>query len=268
MKFKSLALVVGLSSISLAIPAGAQTISTAAGSTTWGGAIDVAVDAGMYVADYLKHLFCDRPPGECYNDCGTGGGSLGDRGSPPRLSSMASVDPDGTFTSPIPGQRIRRIATNGITTYAGTGAGLPATAGRYQCHRLAAAGPRDRRQRQPVDRGLRQRSHPQGDAQHRRHLDVAGTGRRASTGDNGPPLADIDPVALAITADGSIYSRTAATAARSGPKVRKISADGTASQRLREAVLEDPRATVVPPVSASFLSIDGIALDSGKHWRV
>ena len=56
MQLRFLPLLAGFAMIRLAAPAGAQTISTAAGNTTWGGAIDVAVDTqgNMYVADYLK----------------------------------------------------------------------------------------------------------------------------------------------------------------------------------------------------------------------
>ena len=99
----------GLAALSLAIPAGAQTISTAAGSTTWGGAIDVAVDASgnMYVADYLKHSVykIDRLA-NVTTIAGTGvGGSSGRRGTRHRaLSSMVPPRsqwiPTALFTSP------------------------------------------------------------------------------------------------------------------------------------------------------------------------
>src|SRR5262249_69139 len=128
-----LALVVGLSAIGFAIPAGAQTISTAAGSTTWGGAIDVTVDTqgNMDVADYLKDSVykIDRLA-NVTTIPGTGeSGFSGDGGlaTAAQLNgpSSVAVDPDGTvYIAEYLNQRIRRIGTNGIiTTYAGTGAG-------------------------------------------------------------------------------------------------------------------------------------------------
>ena len=96
------------------------------------------------------------------------------------------------------------------------------------------------------------------------HPTIAGTGRFASTGDNGPPLAaDIDPATLFIAPDGSVYFgdnswRSSPTA----PKVRKISANGSTITAVAGSGARGSAGDGGPVLSASFLSIDGITMDS------
>jgi uncharacterized protein (TIGR03437 family) len=92
---------------------------------------------------------------------------------------------------------------------------------------------------------------------------IAGTGRRASTGDNGPPLAaDIDPATLVVAGDGSIYFGDSSYRGNpSGPKVRKIAANGSSITTVAGNGVRKESGDGGPSLQASFLSIDGIALD-------
>jgi sugar lactone lactonase YvrE len=281
MKLKSLTLMGWLAAMSLAIPAAAQTISTAAGNTTWGGPIDVAVDTSgnMYVADYLKDSVykIDRLA-NVTTIAGTGvpgfsgDGALATAAQLNHPTSVA-VDADGTvYIADYNNYRIRRIDTKGIiTTFAGTGrSGFTGDNG--PANNATISLPLD----MVVDGSGNLLIAEYGNARIRKVTrsgiitTIAGTGRRASTGDNGPPLAaDIDPAALVIGADGSIYfADSSYRGSPTGPKVRKISADGTKVTTVAGSGARGSAGDGGPALSASFLSIDGIALDSGGNLYI
>ena len=268
--------------LTLGIPVCAQTISTAAGSTTWGGPMDVALDAAgnMYVADYGKDSVykIDRLA-NVTTIAGTGvGGFSGDGAlaTAAKLSGPTSVavDPDGTiYIADYGNERIRRIGTNGIiTTYAGDGTaafkgdgGPAANASIWEPLDLAidAAG-----NLLIADRAhfrIRKVTKSTGII-----TTICGTGRDGSAGDNGPPLAaDIDPAALFIAADGSIYfADNSWRESPSAPKVRKISADGTTVTTVAGSGARGSAGDGGQALSASFLSIDSIAMDSGGNLFV
>jgi serine/threonine-protein kinase len=139
----------------LAIPGLSQTISTVAGSSTWGNVEDVFVDSAgnIYAADTLQTVVykIDRP-GATTIIAGTKGspGYSGDGAlattSKLHTPSGAGAAPDGTvYIADYGNDRIRKIGTDGIiTTFAGIGRsvilgdGGPATsAGLSSPHTLA-----------------------------------------------------------------------------------------------------------------------------------
>jgi uncharacterized protein (TIGR03437 family) len=270
-----------LAAVILAIPAGAQTINTAAGNTTWGGAIDVALDTAgnMYVADYLKDSVykIDRLA-NVTTIAGTGvpgfsgDGALATAAQLNHPTSVA-VDADGTvYIADYNNYRIRRIDTKGIiTTFAGTG--RPGFTGdNGPANNATISQPLD----MVVDGSGNLLIADYGNARIRKVTKsgtittIAGTGRRASTGDNGPPLAaDIDPAAVTLASDGSIYfADSSYRGAPSAPKVRKISADGTKITTVAGSGARGSAGDGGPALSGSFLSIDGIALDSGGNLYI
>jgi uncharacterized protein (TIGR03437 family) len=266
----------------LAIPVGAQTISSAAGNTTWGAPRDVALDTAgnLYVADYLKHTVykIDRLA-NVTTIAGTGvAGYSGDGAlaTEAKLYSPTSVavDPDGSiYIAEYNNGRIRRIGTNGIiTTYAGSG--LPTFGGDNGPATNASIW-------QPLDLALDAAGNLLiADRYHARIrkitkstgiiTTIAGTGRFASTGDNGPPLAaDIDPCALFVAPDGSIYfADNSWSGAPTAPKVRKISANGSTVTTVAGNGVRAAAGDGGPALSASFLSIDGIAMDSAGNLYI
>jgi len=231
----------------------------------------------MYVADYLKHSVykIDRLA-NVTTIAGTGVGGFSGDGALATAAqlngpSSVAVDTDGTvYIAEYLGQRIRRIAPNGIiTTYAGTGAGgytgnggpaINATV--WQPLDLVIDGSGNLLIADYANARIRKVIRSTGIM-----TTIAGTGRRASTGDNGPPLAaDIDPAALAITPDGSIYfADSSYRGSPTAPKVRKISADGTKVTTVAGSGARGSAGDGGPALSASFLSIDGIALDSAGN---
>ena len=268
-----------LAAMYLAVPVCSQTISTAAGSTTWGGPMDIAVDAAgnMYVADYGKDSVykIDRLA-NVTTIAGTGVGGFSGDGALATTAKLSNptavaVDPDGTiYIADYGNSRIRRIGTNGIiTTYAGTGNqafagdnGPAASAGLSQPLDLAidAAG-----NLLIADRAhfrIRKINKSTGII-----TTIAGTGRNGSAGDNGPPLAaDIDPASLFIASDGSIYfADNSWRGSPSTPKVRKISANGTTVTTVVGSGARAEAGDGGTALSASFLSIDGITMDSAGN---
>jgi uncharacterized protein (TIGR03437 family) len=263
--------------VSLAITAGAQTISTAAGNTTWGGPADVALDAAgnIYVADYAGHAVykIDRLA-SVTTIAGTPGkaGFSGDGAlaTSALLSGPVSVavDPDGTiYIADYNNNRIRRISNGIITTFAGDGRatfagdnGPAATASIRQPLDLV------------IDAGGNLLIADYGNARIRKVAKngstittIAGTGRFASSGDNGPPLAaDLDPAALALGPDGSIYfADNSVRTNPAAPKVRKISANGATVTTVAGSGARGSAGDGASALTATFLSIDGIAVDSG-----
>jgi uncharacterized protein (TIGR03437 family) len=267
--------------ISLAITAGAQTITTAAGSTTWGGPADVALDGAgnMYVADYAGHAVykIDRLA-SVTTIAGTPGksGFSGDGAlaTSALLSGPLSVavDADGTiYIADYLNNRIRRISNGIITTFAGDGRAT--FAGDNGPAASASI-------RQPldlvIDAGGNLLIADYGNARIRSVAKngvittIAGTGRFASSGDNGPPLAaDIVPAALALGADGSIYfADNSLRSSPTAPKVRKISANRSTVTTVAGSGARGSAGDGASALAATFPSIDGIAVDSGGNLYI
>ena len=116
----------------LALPVGAQNITTVAGNTTWNVTTSVRLDAAgnLYAPDYYNHVvYKVDSNGNTTIVAGTygKGGFAGDGA----LATSALLDtptnavpaPDGTlYIVDSTASRIRKVAPNGIiTTYAGTG---------------------------------------------------------------------------------------------------------------------------------------------------
>jgi uncharacterized protein (TIGR03437 family) len=271
-----------LIALSLAIPAAAQTISTAAGSNTWVGTTDVALDTAgnMYVAVVgLNVVYKVDRLANVTTIAGTGNfGSSGDGGLAINAELIApnavAVDADGTiYISDSGNGRIRRIGTNGIiTTYAGNGS--PGFAGdNGPATGASISRPLDL----AIDSGGNLLIADNANGRIRKVAKssgiittIAGTGGRTSSGDNGPPLAaDIDPVALAIGPDGSIYfADSSGHGGSNAPKVRKISANGSTVTTVAGSGVHGFAGDGGPALSAQFLSIDGIAVDSGGNLYI
>jgi uncharacterized protein (TIGR03437 family) len=258
----------------------AQTISTAAGSTAWRGAADVAVDAqgNLYVADYDGHRVykVDRQANSTVF-AGTGAaGATGDgaQAVDARLNGPLAVAVDAAgnvYIAEYLGDRIRKVAPNGvITTFAGTGQGGftgdggPANAARIN---------------NPVDLAI----DPAGNlffadyANYRiRRVGTngtistfAGTGRRASAGDGGPAAAaDMAPAAINFGPDGSLYvADSGIRIAVLTPKIRRIAPNGVVSTVAGSGAigfLGDGG----PATQARFQSVDGVAADAAGNVYV
>ncbi len=254
-----------------------QTISTAAGSTTWRGAADVALDSAgnLYVADFDRSVVYKVDQQAAITAvAGTGtAGYAGDGGpaSAARISGPLSVAVDrggNLYIAEYGGDRIRKVAPNGIiTTFAGTGrAGFSGDGG--PATTAAIFNPLDMAADAAgniyfVDSGNRRirRIGANGVI-----TTVAGTGRRGSTGDGGPALAaDIAPSAIAFGPDGSLYFTDAAFRQDAfAPKIRKISPNGTVST-VAGAGTPGYSGDGGPAISAQFRSADGVAVDSGGN---
>ena len=228
----------------LALPLRSQIITTAAANSTYGGITGIDVDkaGNLYIADYTSHSVykVDRL-GASTVIAGTGkGGYSGDGG----LATLAqlngptsvAVAPDGTiYIAEYGGQRLRKVATNGIiTTFAGNGiggfkgeGGPAASAQVYAPYDIA------------VDGSGNVYFSERGNARIRK-IDtngiiktVVGTGKRGNSGDSGPALlADIDPGGIRILTDGSIYFTNDGAGSNDGDGirvVRKVAPDGTVS---------------------------------------
>lgn len=260
-----------------AMPAGAQTINTVAGSTAWGGPADVCLDAqgNKYVADWGKDQVykVDRLAATTVI-AGTGkAGYSGDGGPGPsaQLYGPIAVAVDGSgnvYIAEYNGHRIRKVATNGvITTFAGTGRGGftgdngPATSATiyYPLDLLTDASGNvyfidggNNRIRKVATNGV--------------ITTIAGTGRRSSAGDGGPALAaDMFPTAMAWGPEGSLYfTDSGFRNASTTPKVRKMLTSGTVAPVAgngTRAYAGDGG----PATAASFFTTDGVAVDAAGN---
>jgi uncharacterized protein (TIGR03437 family) len=229
----------------LTIPAWAQTISTVAGSSTWGNVEDVFVDSAgnIYAADTLQHVVykIDRL-GATTIIAGTkgSGGYSGDGAlattSKLKGPSSVVVAPDGAvYIADYGNNRIRKIGTDGtITTYAGTGArgysgdGGPATSANLSGPHTLALDPQGNLY--VTDSGVYRirRITPSGVIN-----TVGGTGNLTLSADGGFALVtDMSPGWIKVTADGTIYytDNGGGTTAEPGyPRVRKIAPTGIVS---------------------------------------
>ncbi len=251
----------------------AQIITTAAGSTAWGGPLDVALDStgNMYVADYGGHAVykIDRLANTT-TIAGTPGkaGFAGDGGlaTAALLNAPSSVAVDAAgniYIAELNTARIRKIGTNGIiTTFAGTGvAGFSGDGGQPSAAKfnymlkimtdgqgnLYIADYGNGRIREISTAGI--------------VSTIAGTGKLGSSGDGGlAKVADISPSSLFVASDGTIYFSEGLRTNAVAPKVRKITTDGIlttiAGTGARSDAGDGGLAT-----AASLLSADGVAAD-------
>ena len=225
----------------LVIPGLCQTISTVAGSSTWGNVEDVFVDSAgnIYAADTLQNVVykIDRL-GATTVIAGTKGspGYSGDGAlattSKLHTPSSAVAAPDGTvYIADYGNDRIRKIGTDGIiTTYAGIGRsvtlgdGGPATsAGLASPHTLALDAKGNLFVADSGNYRIRKIS-PSGTI-----TTVGGTGSRSLSADGGPALVtDMSPGWIKVAADGTIYYTDDGGGSTSSgyPRVRKISPGG------------------------------------------
>jgi uncharacterized protein (TIGR03437 family) len=226
----------------VALPALTQTVSTVAGSSTWGNVEDVFVDSAgnIYAADSLQNVVykIDRLGATTIIAGTKGSGGYSGDGALATTSKLkgptsAVAAPDGTlYIADSANNRIRKIGTDGIiTTYAGTGLfqifsgdGGPATSANLNGpHTLALDAQGNLFFTDSGNYRIRKIS-PSGVIN-----TVGGTGRPTLSADGGPALVtDMSPGWIKVTADGTIYYTDDGTTSRAGyPRVRKIAPNGT-----------------------------------------
>ena len=266
--------------LAAALAAGAQTITTVAGNSTWGRVVQAAVDSAgnIYAADYDQHVIwkVDRQGGTTVV-AGTQGtpGYAGD-GGPARLARLSNplgvaVAADGTiYIGDYGNDRIRRVAPNGtITTLAGTGVGgFTGDGGAAASARLN--GPYN----MVLDaRGVLFFVDYLNYRVRRIGTDgvittVAGSGRAAVSGDGGlATAADLFPGWLAVGPDGAVYvTDDANQVSGHTQRVRKV------FNGVITTVVGSGRAGFSgdggPATAALLTSADGVALDAGGNIYV
>lgn len=264
----------------LALPLGAQNISTVAGNTTWNQPITVRLDAGgnMYVPDYFNHVvYKVDPSGVQTIVAGTyqKGGFAGDGGlaSSALLTNPAGVvpAPDGTlYITEYGGERIRKVAPNGfITTFAGNGnPGFSGDGG------PASSAVISRPWDIVIDAGGNILFIDSANARVRKITPggiistVAGFGNRTYSGDGASALqAGMDPSALAVGPGGSFYIVDNGTSYASNERVRLVAANGIITKVAgtgTSAYLGDGG----PATAAALQGPSGVALDSAGNLYI
>ncbi len=137
-----------LAGILLSVAAGAQTISSAAGNSSWGAVYNIAIDAesSLYAADSTAQLVYKIDPlGSIINFAGNGrAGFAGDGGAATaaqlRTPTGVAVGPDGSvYIADNGNDRIRKVDKSGIiTTIAGTVGGFAGDGGLATAARINA----------------------------------------------------------------------------------------------------------------------------------
>ena len=264
-----------LLALQFAFPAGAQTITTVAGDSTWSLAEDLYVDSAgnIFAADGFVIRKID-PQGVTTVIGGTkfssgfsgdGGLAINAKFNTPMGVVVAN---DGTiYIADTGNDRIRKVATNGIiSTYAGGGegatngdGGLATSAQLYSPRRLALDAQGNLyfvdyyRIRKISTSGI--------------ITTVAGTSKTTLSPDGQPALStDMDPGWIKVTADGTIYY-TDAGYGGSDPdfaRVRKIAPNGIVTT---VAGIGKPgfSGDGAPAVSASLGFPGGVAVDAAGN---
>jgi uncharacterized protein (TIGR03437 family) len=263
--------------LAAAIPAGAQTITSVAGNTSWGLIYNVTVDAAgnIYTADNTKHyVYKVDTLGATTIIAGTGAAGFAGDGALATAAKLynptgVAVASDGTvYIADTSNDRIRKVAPNGIiTTFAGgtqgfAGDGGPATAARLNgpiSVALDAAGnlfftdAYNYRVRKIATSGT--------------ITTVAGTGRCPFlSGDGGlATSADACPGWLALGSDGSIYFTDDGDGRFYGySRIRKVATNGTIS-----TVAGGDTSTFSgdggPATAARLRSASGVTIDAGGN---
>jgi uncharacterized protein (TIGR03437 family) len=270
-----------LATLLLALPVGAQNITTVAGNSTWNVTTSVRLDAAgnLYAPDYYNHVvYKVDSSGNTTIVAGTygKGGFAGDGA----LATSALLDnpsgavpaPDGTlYITDYTAHRIRKVAPNGIiTTYAGTGTG----------NFKGDGGPASSAEiRSPSDILIDASGNilfaDYGNARVRKITPagiistVAGFGTATYSGDGSSALqAGISPSALGLGTGGSFYIVDSGTDfAYGGQRVRMVAANGiitTVAGNGTDAHSGDGGQAT----SASLGGPSGVALDSGGNLYI
>ena len=253
-----------------------QTISTAAGNSSWPGVAGVIVDrsGNIWCTSGNRVLRINRLGEETVVAGQVRPGFSGD-GGPAVQASLSSplglaLSPDGTlYVADQGNHRIRRISPTGIiTTFAGTGAGFggdggPATAARLYDPQDVALDPAGNLLVTDTSNARIRRITPAGVI-----TTFAGTGRFAFAGDGGPPLlADMNPGWIAFGPEGTLYFTDDGSLTPAGNKrVRQIRNNvvTTIAGNGRDVSAGDGGNAQ----SSSFRSADGIAVDGAGNIYV
>jgi uncharacterized protein (TIGR03437 family) len=270
-----------LAPLLLALPVGAQNITTVAGNTTWYIPISVRLDAAgnMYATDLYNHLvYKVDSSGNTTIVAGTygKGGFAGDGA----LATSALLDnptgavpaPDGTlYIADGAANRIRKVAPNGIiTTYAGTGTGgFKGDGGQAASAEIKS--PFDIL----IDASGNILFSDAGNARVRKITPagiistVAGYGTATYSGDGSSALqAGIDPSALALGTGGSFYICDSGTSYNGGSyRVRMVAANGIITTVAGNATNADSGDGGLA-TSASLGGPSGVVIDSGGNLYI
>ena len=258
----------------------AQTISTAAGNTSWPNVRGVIVDrAGNILCTSGNRVLRINRLGEETVIAGQAAAGFGGDGGPATQALLRNplglaLAADGTLYIADQGNHlIRRVSPNGvITTFAGTGRGFSGDGGPANQARLLdpqdvildSAGnllvtdTSNYRIRRITPAGI--------------ISTIAGTGRNGFGGDGGPPLlADMTPGWLAFGPDGTLYVSDDGDLSLAGNKrVRQIRNNVVTTVAGNGQVVSAGDGGQAR--NASFRSADGIAIDGAgniyvaEHW--
>ena len=270
-----------LATLASTIPLWSQTITTVAGDSTWGLPLSVKLDAGgnIYVPDYQNHVvYKVGPTGAATIVAGTSkkAGFSGDGGlaTSATLSNPYCATPaaDGTlYICDYSNNRIRKVAPNGIiTTLIGgadgfSGDGGPASSAQIRsamdividsAGNLIFSDWRNYRIRKITPAGT--------------ISTIAGFGGITFTGDGGSALqANIDPYALALGPNGSIYFTDCGPpgAQSTSYRVRMINSSGIISTVAGSAATAEA-GDGGPATSAGLGLPGGVVLDSAGNLYI
>lgn len=260
----------------LALPLGAQTISTVAGNSSWGRPVTVRLDAAgnIYTTDFDNHVvYKVDPTGAPTIVAGTykKAGATGDGGlaTSATLNGPAAVAPapDGTlYIAEYTGNRIRKVDTKGIiTTFVGPTAGFSGDGG--QASAAAIRNPLDI----VVDSGGNIWFVDYGNNRIRKITPagiintVAGFGTSTYSGDGASALqAGMQPGAMALGPNGSFYFTDAGVAGEGQSYRVRMVANGIVN------TIAGSKATTEsgdggPATSAGLVAPDGVAIDSAGN---
>lgn len=254
----------------------AQTITTAAGNSSWGSADDVVADSAgnLYITDSVRRrIYRSTPLGEVTVIAGNGGTLLGPLGGPATESGFGTLrgitlGPDGAiYFADYNFHRIFRLAPNGtFNVFAGnglagfTGDGGPATEARLRNPQDLAFDSAGNLLFTDVGNYRIRRITPAGIIS-----TVAGTGRDAFAGDGGPPLlADCTPSWLAIAPDGAIFFTDDGDTGVWGNKRLRVIRNNRISTVAGTGVARYS-GDGGPATAATFESLDGIAVDAAGN---